>query len=178
MEINAFEFCRLQESRRGELALSDLARLREELVDVEGSLRWFVQGGKHDAGYPQLLLAVEAIVQLRCQRCLSAMPFQIASESVLVLARDERGADEIEAILDDDSVDVIVGSASLDVLVLVEDEALLALPQAPRHAVCPEQQGVQQAAPAAAQARNQAEQQAAQEKLSPFAALKDLKRRN
>jgi len=83
-----------------------------------------------------------------------------------------KSADEIEAILDDDSVDVIVGSAVLDVLVLVEDEALLALPQAPRHAVCPEQQGIQQAAPV----RNQAEQQATQEKASPFAALKDLKR--
>ena len=65
------------------------------------------------------------------------MPHAMASESTLLLAKDEADADEIEARVDDERLDVIVGSTSQDLMVLVEDEALLALPLSPRHAECP-----------------------------------------
>jgi uncharacterized protein len=57
---------------------------------------------------------------------------------MLVLARDEAEADELEQRLEDDSLDVIAGSTVLDLLQLVEDEALLSLPLSPRHEVCPD----------------------------------------
>jgi uncharacterized protein len=158
--IDAFEFCRLKESREGELALSDLPRLAAELADPAGTLHWSLQGGKDAFGHAQMILAVTGDVQLRCQRCLTAMPFSIASESTLVLAPDEASADGIEELLDDEAIDVIVGSTDLDVLALVEDEALLALPLAPRHAVCPEGAALPQEKVA---------------KESPFAVLKNLK---
>jgi uncharacterized protein len=59
-------------------------------------------------------------------------------------------------------VDVIVGSRSLDILALVEDEALLALPLAPKHEVCPDQ-SVQDLA-------------GESKKESPFSVLKNLKK--
>jgi uncharacterized protein len=76
-----------------------------------------------------------------------------------VLVTDEAQADATEERLDDDSIDVIVGSTTMDLLALVEDEALLSLPLSPRHEACPE----------GAQARvdNNLE--------SPFAILKNLK---
>jgi uncharacterized protein len=79
---------------------------------------------------------------------------------VLVLGRDDEEADQIEEILDDESIDVIVGSACVDIRDLFEDEALLALPQAPKHEVCPEN-GLLDALKS--------------EKVSPFAGLKNLK---
>ena len=43
-----------------------------------------------------------------------------------------------EALSDEDAVEVIVAEGKIDVMDLVEDEALLALPLSPRHEVCPE----------------------------------------
>jgi uncharacterized protein len=136
--INAFEFCRLKEYREGELAVADLTRLANETEDKSGTLRWSLQGDVHSLGPPQLILKVAGPVQLKCQRCLTPFVFSINSESTLVLAADEKSADEIDELLDDDAVEVIVGSSAFDVVRLIEDEALLALPLAPKHEVCPD----------------------------------------
>ena len=47
-------------------------------------------------------------------------------------------AEQIEERQEDENIDVIVGSTTMDLLMLVEDEALLSLPLSPRHEVCPE----------------------------------------
>ena len=137
--IDAFDFGRLKERRDGEIPVAKLPRLMKECVDGVGSLRWELHGGTHEIGYPQLGLQVSGAVNLICQRCLKPFSFEIASKSTLVLAHDEAQADQIEAMLDDDEADVIVGSKALDMADLIEDEALLAIPQAPKHAQCPDQ---------------------------------------
>jgi uncharacterized protein len=159
--IDAFELCRIKERLEGEIAVSDLPRLAEESVDKFGAIRWSLQGGSDKLGHPQLLLSVSGSVRLICQRCLTPFQFDIASESTLILAQDEAGADEIDALLADDSLEVIVGSKAFNVQELIEDEALLAIPLSPKHDVCPDQlvQRIEQEA----------------EKVSPFAVLKKLK---
>jgi uncharacterized protein len=137
--IDAFDFCRQKHERSGEMALSDLPRLAAELTDTNGLLRWTVLGGVDTQGHPHLNLHVSGPVHLRCQRCLGPFEFEIDSESVLFLAEDEATADALEEQLDDESVDVVVGSKTMDMVALMEDEALLALPVSPRHEVCPDQ---------------------------------------
>ncbi len=161
--IDAFEFCRLGEVREGEFAVADLPRLAAEAVNATGALRWSLKGGKHAQGYPQLTLTVNGSVQLMCQRCLTPFAFAIDAESVLVLAQDEAGADELEAALDDESIEVIAGSRQFNLTDLVEDEALLALPVSPRHEVCP------------GQARQEQPENDGKAP-SPFGVLKDWKR--
>lgn len=158
--IDAFEFCRLKEQAEGELSVADLARLAGETVDRSGAIKWSLSGGVDKLGHPQLRLSISGQVNLVCQRCLTSMPFQVSSDSKLVLARDEDAADAIEELLDDEEIDVIVGDAAFDVGVLVEDEALLALPVAPKHDVCP---------------GHVAAEAVAAEKVSPFSVLKNLK---
>ncbi|OGB22817.1 MAG: DNA-binding protein [Burkholderiales bacterium RIFCSPLOWO2_02_FULL_57_36] len=136
--IDIFEFCRLKEKREGEVAVADLNRLAGEAADESGMLRWSLQGGSNKTGCQQLMLTVSGPVHLRCQRCLTSFAFSIESESTLVLAADEKSADEIDRLLDDESIEVIVGSREFDILRLIEDEALLALPLAPKHEVCPD----------------------------------------
>ncbi len=162
--IDAFEFSRLKEQAEGELAVADMARLAGETVDRAGTIKWSLSGGADKLGHPQLKLSVSGQVNLVCQRCLTAMPFEVSSESVLVLAKDEESADAIEEVLDDESVDVIVGEAEFNVAYLVEDEALLALPVAPKHESCPAQ-----ALPGSVV------EVVATEKVSPFSVLKNLK---
>jgi len=138
--IDAFEFCRLKERCSGESLVSDLPRLAEEVVGKSGVIRWSLEGGTDTLGHPMLLLSVSGSVQLMCQRCLTPFESDIASIASLILAKDEVGADDIEAMLqEEDAFDVIVGSKALNIRDLIEDEALLAIPLAPKHEVCPDQ---------------------------------------
>jgi len=119
-----------------------------------------VDGATSKQGYPQLTVSVAGTVQLMCQRCLAPYAFEMESTTVLMLGKDDQHADEIEEVLDDESIDVIVGSRTCDIRDLIEDEALLALPQVPKHEVCPDTKLLDTLK---------------SEKPSPFAGLKDLK---
>ncbi len=158
--IDLFEFCRHQQQLSGQVAIGELTRLSAELADQQGELRWSLQGGWHETGAAQLTLQIAGQVNLICQRCLTSYALAIASASLLVLAKTEAEADETEARLDDDSIDVIVPSSAQDVMVLVEDEALLALPLSPRHETCPD---------------NASPRVSNEKAESPFAVLKKLK---
>jgi len=158
--IDAFEFCRLKERREGEVAVSDLPRLANELADKSGTLRWTLQGGSNMRGHPQMSVSVSGTVRLMCQRCLTPFDFDFASDSTLVLAPDEDSADEIDALLEDESVEVIVGSRNFDISQVIEDDALLTVPLSPKHEVCP---------------GHVAPDVVKDEKVSPFAVLKNLK---
>ena len=135
--VDSFEFCKQQQQLSGQTPVAEFTRLSAELVSSTGTLDWAIVGGRHAAGVPQLLLNVSGQIQLVCQRCLSSMAYPMVSASTLLLAKDEADADDIEVRLDDDRLDVVVGSTSLDLMALVEDEALLALPLSPRHVQCP-----------------------------------------
>ena len=159
--IDAFEFSRHKERREGAIPVTELVRLADETADRSGTLSWVLIGGENHGGHAQLTLSVTGSLQIMCQRCLTPFAFDIDSESVLILAKDEASADEIDALLDDDQIDVIVGSKTLSVTQLVEDEALLALPLSPKHPVCPDSSAL--------------EALKSSKKESPFAMLKNLK---
>jgi uncharacterized protein len=135
--VDGFEFCRLGEQQTGVTPVAAFERVVADAADKSGEIRWSFTGGRHPKGFAQLTMAVDGEVSLVCQRCLSAYRQPLASETVLVLARNEADADETEESLDDDSIDVIVGSTELDLLRLVEDEVLLSLPLSPKHDACP-----------------------------------------
>ncbi|MNK96155.1 hypothetical protein D3C87_1164220 [compost metagenome] len=83
----------------------------------------------------------------------------------------EEAADS--APMDDDDIDVIVGSKKFSPLELVEDEVLLALPSAPKHMVCP---AVHESLVTGADGEVEPEAPPEEEKRpSPFAALAGLK---
>ena len=136
--INGHEFCRLAERATGTTPVAAFERLCADLHEHQGELSWTLQGGHHPQGMDQLSISVSGEVSLVCQRCLTPFTQIIDAHSRLVLVTDEAQAEETEERLDDESIDVIVGSSTMDLMALVEDEALLALPLSPRHEVCPE----------------------------------------
>ena len=158
--IDAFEFCRSNGHREGVTPVAEMSRLNKDCADHSGEVSWAVDGTTSKQGYPQITLSVSGTVQLMCQRCLTPYAFEMDSNTVLMLGKDDQHADEIEEILDDESIDVIVGSRTCDIRDLIEDEALLALPQVPKHEVCPDSKLLDALK---------------SEKPSPFAGLKDLK---
>lgn len=177
VEIDAFEFSRQKDRRDGETAVASLARLANDCADPSGALQWVVTGGVHTSGYPQLLLSVTGDVHLVCQRCLKTYTHAIDSRATLVLARSDLQADQIEVTLDDDSLDVVVVAPSMNLLELVEDEALLSIPQAPKHEQCPESATTADLESKLAKSSVTGESIAASsiKDSSPFAQLKDLR---
>jgi uncharacterized protein len=159
--IDPFKVSRLAERLEGETPIAAMERLAEAAHDKVGNISWVVQGGIDRFDYPQLSLHVTGAVNLLCQRCLTPLRFEIDSQALLVLAKDEARADEIEAQLADDAIDVIVTSNELNLNDLIEDEALLSLPFAPKHDVCPDATALTDLV------KN--------DKASPFAVLKNLK---
>ncbi|MGZ9046138.1 MAG: YceD family protein [Telluria sp.] len=158
--IDAFEFCRSGGHREGVTPVAEMSRLARDCADQSGDIAWTIDGGNSRHGFAQLTLSVAGTVQLMCQRCLAPFSYQIDSSTVLMLGTDDANADEIEEVVDDESIDVIVGSRTCDIRELLEDEALLALPLAPKHEVCPDTSVLDALT---------------DDKPSPFAGLKSLK---
>lgn len=158
--IDAFEFCRSNGRRDGVTPVAEMTRLAADCADKTGEIAWSLAGSMSKQNHPQMRLTVHGTVQLVCQRCLAPFAFEIDSSTVLMLGKDEAEADEIEELIDDESIDVIVGSRTCDIRDLIEDEALLALPQSPRHEVCPDTSALDALK---------------SDKPSPFAVLKNLK---
>ena len=158
--IDAFEFGRSNGHRDGVTPVAQMTRLSKDCADDSGEISWAVDGSVTSHGYPALTVAVKGPVHLVCQRCLTPFEYEIDSSTMLVMGKDDEDADQIEEILDDESIDVIVGNRQCDIRDLIEDEALLALPQVPKHEVCPDTSLLESINA---------------DKPSPFAGLKDIK---
>ena len=132
--INSLSFARESRSLQGELQVSELERLHEDLAESAGVLVYRLNGHIGREGKSQLLLEVEGVIPLVCQRCLGQFNYPLSIASVLELIADE--ADLSQDELEDDSRDFLVAQREMDVVALIEDEILLALPISPRHKEC------------------------------------------
>jgi uncharacterized protein len=131
-------FAKKQMHIEGEIPLAQLPRLHEDCVgDVTTQVSWAAQGaleagqGGQDAVW--LHLEASAQVPLTCQRCLNPVLTDLA------IAQDFRFVpDEATALAEDDESqeDLLVLSQEFDLLELIEDELLMALPLVPMHEAC------------------------------------------
>lgn len=132
--VDSLEFARQSRRLAGGVTVAELGRLADVLVDDGGKLACELLGMRDAEGNPCLRLKVDGGLNLRCQRCLAAMRFEVHIDSTLrLVAPGEEWPDDELA---EDGPDAIEASRELAVLPLVEDEVLLALPIAPRHEEC------------------------------------------
>lgn len=82
-----------------------------------------------------LHLHAEAHLSLVCQRCLQTVAAALHFDRSFRFAADEKQAAAIDADIEED---VLVLSRNFDLVELIEDELLLALPLVPRHEICPQ----------------------------------------
>ncbi|MBI3141096.1 MAG: DUF177 domain-containing protein [Rhodocyclales bacterium] len=137
MVIDSLEFARQRRMLSGRLELGALPRLGEMLFDAAGALDFSV-AGETAGGESFLALSVDGTLRLVCQRCLGGLehPVRIRSRLMLVAPGAPWPEDGQEGALEDDSCDAIEAARELDLLPLLEEDILLALPIAPRHARC------------------------------------------
>lgn len=154
--IDSLAFAREAGSLQGDLRIAGLTRMLDSLADSAGYLSYRVEGRVGPRNRSQLLLQVDGVLSLRCQRCLEGVEYPLEMRSLLELVEDEDDLTQEE--LEDDSRDFLPAQKELDVAALIEDEIILALPSAPRHENC--------AMPEAGQGTA---------KVSPFSVLMGLK---
>ena len=168
--LNVAAFTQAKAAISGEELLQNYERLAQELQAPapDLTLKWQATGESRTAVdgsvRPAIHLQVQANVPLTCQRCMEAVHTPIDVDRHFIFVSDEATA----AAMDDDSEDdVLEMSADFNLLGLIEDEVLMALPLVPRHDVCPT--GVIQSA------QTDDFNDVAEEKPNPFAALAALK---
>ncbi|SAK76262.1 hypothetical protein AWB78_03366 [Caballeronia calidae] len=182
--LDIYDFAKSGRQAAGALRMSQMPRMLAEVPadapdgDVaftwqgEGSTQPELQDDGTEAPQPYLRLAVHGSVWLTCQRCLQPYSQHLDVDATYRIVATEEEADEFP--LDDDEVEVIVGSRQFDLVDLIEEELLLSLPLVPKHNVCPEVH--ESLLPGDADDESDESGAAEQEeKPNPFAALEKLK---
>jgi uncharacterized protein len=119
------------EARGVELAVpvKRLARIAEHLASPDGIVQASVALSR-EAGQIIAAVAFEAELTLRCQRCLGPMSQRFAGTSRVALVESEAGTAEVSPELET----ALAPAGRIALAELVEEELMLALPAAPRHA--------------------------------------------
>lgn len=159
--INNIEFARKALEFHDTIFVCRFSRLMEVLLADEGVLDCYLKGSVNSEGKPSLQLQVTGSLQLRCQRCLEPFAFEVNAAANFILVADEQAIPSEED--ESDEMDYLVADMQMSVIDLIEDEILLALPLAPKHAE------------GQCEASNQSKLDELK-KPSPFAQLEKLKR--
>lgn len=166
---DSFELARLGREVRGQAPVARFARLVADLPEQRAGaeVSWSVGGETDSLGRAWLRVAAQADLVVRCQRCMQPFVLAVQAGNTLQMMKSEAALDAAEEVDETDEegyTERIVGSPRLDLLALVEDELILALPYVPKHEACP-------ALPEAL-----ADSGAGQTRPSPFAVLGKLKK--
>ncbi len=150
--------------------ISDLPRLTAEAAELApgASVGWTAQAelraspGHEDTVW--LHLHAHTVVPLTCQRCMSPVPITVAVDQHYRFVATE----DIAMAEDDQSEeDLLVMVPQFDLLEVLEDELLMALPLVPLHETCP--------VPPRLSAGEDDMADVGAEKPNPFAVLAQLK---
>lgn len=130
--IDSLEFARNGQKIKGEVSVAELSRLHDMLANLHGQLSYELLGCVDKLGQFGLKLSVQGECQLTCQRCLKPYTYPVQVASYLIL-RDQAALDALGD--EEDEFDSILAESHLKIAQLLEDEILLSLPIAPKHAV-------------------------------------------
>ena len=157
--IDGFEFAAAGAKQQGVWAVGDFPRLRDMLASDAGEIRYSIVGVQDARGRPALRVRLRGALQLRCQRCLEPLSFDVDADEMLVLAATQAEIDAEPA--DTEAPDRLLAAEDVPVKELLEDELILALPYAARHDGC-----------------DVSGESHGDEKISPFAGLRGLLRKH
>jgi uncharacterized protein len=114
----------------GELALGNLTRLVGMLSSDAGSVRASLRFSQRRDGWLGAELDYQASVELTCQRCLAPFRYDFAGRVSLVLA----DAESLPGAVPEGREPVELEEGRLLPAQLIEDELIVSIPFAPKHA--------------------------------------------
>jgi uncharacterized protein len=148
--IDNVAFAKKNERLVGELSLQSLARLTELLQSIadvqttnstiadeisrsQPAVRYALQGETDAVGQHYLHLAISTDLSTICQRCMGAMPLKLNLNFNYLIGDVNVNDVEASDIEGSDDLDLQQASPEMDVIALIEDEILMAMPIAPIH---------------------------------------------
>jgi uncharacterized protein len=138
--LNVESFAKAAGRNVGDERLARFGRLLEETqgVGAESPVSYSARGEVlHEGDAAEevwLHLAAQAVLPLTCQRCLGPVELAVSFDRSFRFVATE----EIAAALDEEcEEDVLVTEKDFNLLSLIEDELLMALPVVAKHEVCP-----------------------------------------
>jgi uncharacterized protein len=114
----------------GSADLEELAEVADSLANTDGELRYKVTAELDPHHRKVVSCIIEGFVFLMCQKTLEAFRHDISINDRLVLVDHESALPPIEE--EEEGEDYVVADGPIDVLDLVEEAVLLALPMVPR----------------------------------------------
>lgn len=159
--VDAWRAVAARRSFEGRVPLAAFARLQDLLFDAEGDVGYSLQFDTDALQIPYVELRVDADLPLECQRSLERFELPVRLVQRLGLIRDE--ADEAGLPAEYEAL-LVTDDGQLQLLDLIEDELVLAVPAVP---VNPGSEPVE---------REFAAREDELAKASPFAALSSLKK--
>lgn len=139
LDVRAFAMA--GQSLQSETPLANFQRLSEEAFQDGGAgeaVKWQFEGEMRADGrgksVPWLHLGAFAVVPLKCQRCLGPVQETLEVDRWYRFVEDEATAEQED---EDSEEDVLALEPRPDMLQLVEDELLMAMPLVPMHDTCP-----------------------------------------
>jgi uncharacterized protein len=133
--IDVFALARAHGTVAGELPIRDADRLASMLAYSEGVLHYRAEFALDDRGRPSARLTWSGTLAVRCDRCGAPVALDAGADARFYFVRTEEELNALP-IEPEEPEEPLLGSASFDLDALVEDEAILSLPLAPRHARC------------------------------------------
>lgn len=174
--LNVKAFAQSGESLQGEEAMERFERLNAEThpgwVEKGETVRWSAHGEMRPAPggvepAPWLHLLATGAISLTCQRCLGPVETPLAVDRWFRFVVDEATA---EAQDNDCEEDLLPLEPRPNLIDLIEDELLMALPLVPMHDHCPVE------VPMASGKLGEADEEEQGERKNPFAVLAALKK--
>ena len=133
MIINNLEFAQKQLTLSDAISVFALKRLFESLTVNEESAQnasvfYELSGGSKAFRYPSLHLSIKTSLPAICQRCLSEMTVNLDLKFDYLISEFS-----VKEDADTDEIDWLEVQKEMNLLELIEDELLLAMPIAPLH---------------------------------------------
>ena len=138
--IDNITFAKKNEHLAGELSLADCDRVDELLrsstdskVSHAGLISYVLQGKTDAAGQHILQLSIACKLTTSCQRCLNAMPLNLHLNFNYLIGDVNDTYVEAVDVDNSDDYDLQQANKAMDLIALIEDEIIMAMPIAPMH---------------------------------------------
>ncbi len=129
--INNLDFAKKNLSLTGKLTEVECSRLAALLNSANQQsllIQYTLIGHAEHMSHPTLELSIEVDMPVICQRCLMSMQYPLALHFIYAISDDAEAQDASA-----DDVDFIEPDRAMNLVDLIEDEVIAALPIAPKH---------------------------------------------
>jgi len=133
VQFDPYPFCR--QRQEGEICYSNTLRLSEFdsfrglILPCEGEVQITCSFGEDDQKIPYLSGNIEAVVHLRCQRCMHPFEYEIKTSFLLSPVYSDQAAKELPSTYEP----IVLDEGNISLPDLISEELILSLPLVPKH---------------------------------------------